>query len=185
MWITKGNTESMFGRCLNLVGGRGTIFNNKHYNGEYGRIDGGTKKPGYFTKTDKRIPFPYGVLSGDTLTYYYDNNASNADCDSIEIRYMHIDENIRKKISTVVFDSSMANCNLLTSTWAWFFNCEMLTSIVGIENLKTHYVRSMDSMFSGCSQLKSLDLSCFNTDRVVEWSKELQIRGHERNVLPL
>lgn len=43
------NSEMMFMYCFNLVGGKGTVYDENHIDGDYARIDGGPEKPGYFT----------------------------------------------------------------------------------------------------------------------------------------
>ncbi|MBB5219718.1 putative repeat protein (TIGR02543 family) [Treponema rectale] len=51
-FVTDKVTESsdMFKNCASLKGGAGTVFDEYHIDKKYARIDGGTKKPGYFTK---------------------------------------------------------------------------------------------------------------------------------------
>ncbi|MBO4673783.1 MAG: BspA family leucine-rich repeat surface protein [Bacteroidaceae bacterium] len=43
------NKEDMFGGCTNLVGGKGTVYDWNHSDGEYARIDEGSNNPGYLT----------------------------------------------------------------------------------------------------------------------------------------
>lgn len=43
------NSESMFYRCVELIGGKGTTFNNTKVDKEYARIDNPPDEPGYFT----------------------------------------------------------------------------------------------------------------------------------------
>ena len=68
-------------------------------------------------------------------------------------------------IPRVVFDASFANARP-TTCYAWFNNFTNLTQIEGIENLNTEKVTDMNSMFSGCICLKSLDVTNFNTANV-------------------
>jgi surface protein len=51
-WNTKAVTssESMFTNSNNLIGGKGTTYNQGKNDKEYARIDGGENYPGYFTK---------------------------------------------------------------------------------------------------------------------------------------
>ncbi|MBR4464218.1 MAG: BspA family leucine-rich repeat surface protein, partial [Treponema sp.] len=44
------DSSNMFKNCTSLKGGAGTVYDKKHIDSEYARIDGGTEKPGYFTK---------------------------------------------------------------------------------------------------------------------------------------
>ena len=50
-WTTENVTESgeMFEKSPNLVGGRGTTYDENHIGIEYAHIDGGTSNPGYLT----------------------------------------------------------------------------------------------------------------------------------------
>ncbi len=50
-WTTDNVTfsEKMFNECSNLVGGKGTVYNESMINATYARIDGGEDAPGYFT----------------------------------------------------------------------------------------------------------------------------------------
>ncbi len=43
-------SSKMFANCTSLKGGAGTVYDENHIDKEYARIDGGTEKPGYFTK---------------------------------------------------------------------------------------------------------------------------------------
>lgn len=51
-FVTDKVTDSsgMFNNCTSLKGGAGTVYDENHIQKEYARIDGGTEKPGYFTK---------------------------------------------------------------------------------------------------------------------------------------
>ena len=69
-------------------------------------------------------------------------------------------------ITKAVFDASFANARP-TSCVEWFLNFGNLKQIEGIENLNTTNVTEMASMFYGCSQLTSLDVTHFNTANVV------------------
>ena len=127
-------------------------------------------------------PEPYAVLSDDNtvLTFYYDGNkASRNGMDVGSFYWVEANGNwvinsgwydCRESITTVVFDGSFANCTSLTSTAYWFIDCNNLTTITGIENLKTDNVTSMQCMFQICSSLTSLDVSGFKTDNVTDMS---------------
>ncbi len=75
------------------------------------------------------------------------------------------DEN-REEVKRVVFSQSFRQVSNITSTAVWFFLMKNLTSITGLENLRTGNVTNMDGMFSFCKSLTSLDLSNFNTSKV-------------------
>ena len=44
------NSIAMFSNCTKLVGGRGTTYHSAYTDKTYARIDGGTSRPGYFTR---------------------------------------------------------------------------------------------------------------------------------------
>ena len=117
-------------------------------------------------------PEPYAVLSdNDTkLTFFYDDQKDARGGLSVGPFSGYPDYqswfNYRESIISVVFDTSFANCSTLSSTAYWFSGCMNLTSIEGIDNLKTDNVTSMYEMFDGCSSLTSLDVSGFKTDNV-------------------
>ena len=50
-WSTSNVTESseMFAGCTSLVGGKGTVYDEKHVDATYARIDRGPSSPGYLT----------------------------------------------------------------------------------------------------------------------------------------
>ena len=68
-------------------------------------------------------------------------------------------------ITKVVFDASFAKARPTTCCY-WFYGCENLTEIEGIENLNTENVTDMGFMFGFCSGLTSLDVSNFDTKNV-------------------
>ena len=116
-------------------------------------------------------PEPYAVLSDENtkLTFYYDkhkeqNNGMDVNFTDNTLRGWNSSASY---ITEVVFDPSFANCTTLTSTAWLFWSMGNLTTITGIENLKTDNVTNMHMMFNGCSKLTSLDVSGFKTDNVV------------------
>ena len=122
---------------------------------------------------------PYAVLSDDNtvLTFYYDGNKAERNGMDVETPGpAEINELLfpswyqyHEAITTVVFDDSFANCTWLTSTAYWFYQCSNLTTIIGIENLKT-VMMTMSAMFYGCSNLTNLDMSGFKFDCVEDIS---------------
>ena len=72
-------------------------------------------------------------------------------------------------VTKAVFDASFANARP-TSCYSWFCDFGNLKQIEGIENLNTTNVTEMASMFYGCSQLTSLDVTNFNTANVLAMS---------------
>ena len=69
----------------------------------------------------------------------------------------------------MVFDASFANARL-TNCYAWFYGCNNLTTIEGIEYLNTENVTNMGGMFYNCCALTSLNLTSFNTANVESMS---------------
>ena len=113
----------------------------------------------------------YAVLSTDktTLTFYYDSQkasrsgtkyALNSGTNHPEWRTSE-----RTSIKKVVFNSSFATY-YPTSCYEWFETFNSLTTITGLQYLKTDLVANMAYMFSGCKLLKTLDLSTFKTNNV-------------------
>ena len=119
-------------------------------------------------------PEPYAVLNDNNtlLTFYYDEKKGERN--GMGVGPFQLADNMvtsdwydhRESITDVVFDASFANCTTLTSTAFWFYECDNLTTVTDISNLKTDNVTSMAYMFYGCSSLTSLDVSGFNTENV-------------------
>lgn len=70
-------------------------------------------------------------------------------------------------IVNVIVDGSCANYDG-TALQYLFWKFPNLTTITGLTNLNTNSVESMRSMFEGCPELTSLDLSSFNTSNVTD-----------------
>ena len=121
-------------------------------------------KGGYF----KDGPKPYAVLSWDktTLTFYCDTESTSR---IGSIYDMNTGNNVprwynsRTNVTTVVFDPSFANARP-SSCFSWFA-MPHLNSITGLEYLNTSAVTDMEQMFTGCP-LESIDVSHFNTANV-------------------
>ena len=116
---------------------------------------------------------PYAVLSDNNtvLTFYYDDQKAARNGMSVGPFDQASDRgwaDACPTIVSVVFHSSFADCTTLTSTFCWFRECSNLTSITGIENLKTDNVTNMRDMFQGCSSLTAVDVSGFNTENVTD-----------------
>ena len=169
------SSANMFSGCKSLSGA--IIFNNNITD-----IAGASPTGGYFTATGEAILRPYAVLSDDKtkLTFYYDTNKKSRNGMGIgpftrDLKNHQFEVNSgwyeqRNNITTVSFDKSFANCTDLASTAYWFYDCGLLTTINGIENLNTANVTYMNSMFCGCKGLTSLDVSNFNTANVTDMS---------------
>ena len=79
-------------------------------------------------------------------------------------------ESVAQNITAVEFDASMANDTTITSTAYWFYGCQELRSITGMENLRTQSVTDMKYMFYGCNELEQVDVSGFNTAKATDMS---------------
>ena len=122
-------------------------------------------KSGYFKDVE---PEPYAVLDGTTLTFYYDKLSAERTGTSYALNTG--DNNPewysnRTSVTNVVFDSSFADARP-ENCYGWFRDMTNLTSVTGIEYLKTSNVTSMAYMFSNCYRLTSLDVSGFDTGDV-------------------
>jgi surface protein len=168
--INPDSLDMVFKRCENLVGGKGTMYDESRYeysdtDGAYARIDGSSGKPGYMTDINTRSA--YAVLSDENtvMTLYYDGLKGVRGGINIGDWY-----SFTTSVRSVVFDESFASYTSLTSTSCWFSGFNYLESITGIEHLKTDNVTNMNQMFRGCSSLTNLDVSRFNTANVVDMS---------------
>ena len=70
----------------------------------------------------------------------------------------------RADIQTVTFAEPVRPL----STNLWFYGCENLTEIRGLENLDLSAVTNMSQMFARCTSLKTLDLSALDTKNVTD-----------------
>lgn len=173
-WVTASVVDGRgaFYICYKLVGGAGTIYDENHVDYTYAHIDGGSSNPGYFT--DKNAPVvpdsePYVVLDSTTMTFYYDTEMNSRQGMPIVAGGATVTwGNYAGGITNVVFTSSFAEY-LPVSTASWFSGFKSLTTITGIENLKTDSVKSMRSMFQGCASLIHIDMSQFNTSKVEDY----------------
>ena len=121
---------------------------------------------GWTLKITPIVPEPYAVLADNTLTFYYDDQKTARGGIDINNSYINIGSNSPYyTITTAVIDDSFADYRP-TSTAYWFMDCSLLTSIIGMENIRTDNVIDMSGMFAYCSSLTSLDVSHFNTENV-------------------
>ena len=67
----------------------------------------------------------------------------------------------------VVFDATFRDFRP-TTTEMWFYRCEALKQMEGLEYLNTSEVKDMCGMFLGCAALTSIDLKNFNTQNVTD-----------------
>lgn len=115
---------------------------------------------------------PYVVYNDFTLTFYCDDLRSKRSGTIYSLNEGEaepewvLDDNNRN-VEKVVFDASFAKARP-TSTFQWFFYCDYLTEIKGMENLNTSEVKTMRAMFASCKHLKSVDVSYFDTKAVLD-----------------
>lgn len=103
-----------------------------------------------------------------TLTLYYDKNEQASDKEIYDTPLWPISE--RRAIQTVVFNESFKDARP-KSCYTWFWHFEGLTRIEHLDYLNTSEVEVMQSMFSFCTSLETLDLSSFNTEKVTNMSE--------------
>ena len=115
-----------------------------------------------------------------TLTFYYDALRSTRTGTTWEIMEYSSENKIYpawagtwdwadKTTTRVVFDASFRDFRP-TTTATWFFRCNALKQIEGLEYLNTSEVKDMSSMFYDCQALTSIDLKHFNTKNVTDMS---------------
>jgi surface protein len=164
-------SSTMFYNCTKLEGSEGTKYESSKADKSYARPDGGTSKPGYFTKP-KEV---YTLWDGtSTLTYYYDNQRESRsgktevyDPSSGENRF----NGYNGAVKTVVLDESMKDFKPTSLSYMFSgkaYSLYSLEQINGMEYLNTATAKDMFSMFEGCESLKSIDLSHFNTEWVTD-----------------
>ena len=153
--------DNMFNNCTYLYGA--IPFDKNKTNSDYANANG------YFTIFDGTYIYAAFDSANGVLTFKCDGDRPD-DAYSLNYGnklgpgwYRRINKDIRK----VVFDPSFAKVKPV-SCYRWFYECENLTEIEGIENLNTEEVTDMASMFNGCGSLTSLDVSRFNTDNVTD-----------------
>ena len=113
-------------------------------------------------------PELYVVVSGTTLTMYYDGQCYSRGGGINYQNMWNVNVNDLKQVTKVVIDQSVASARP-TSTVNWFYYWfENLTTIEGIEYLNTSEVEDMSNMFNGCKKLKAIDVSHFNTSKCTD-----------------
>ena len=125
-------------------------------------------RSGYFHEAAK----PYAVLSGSTLTFYYDFNERNMTGTGTVYHLRTGSSNTtpewydnRTSVTKVVFHSSFADARP-ENCYCWFSGMTNLSEIEGMAYFNTSSVQQMASMFYNCSSLTSIDLSDFDTSNV-------------------
>ena len=156
--------------CENLIGGKGTKYDEDHIDATYAIIDGKDGKPGYLTSPSQCTPYAELTDEGKTLVFrlsigYEPTFEGNIMPLNEDDNYPAWYDEYDSKITTVVFDPMFRHARPKTC-YCWFSRCFCLDEIKGIEYLNTSEVETMNYMFDYCALLKSLDLSSFNTKEV-------------------
>lgn len=128
-----------------------------------GKTYSGTKRV-FTTEEDTREAYYVWDGANMNATYYYDRNRESRGGTTISSE--HVVNRINFAIQTVTFDSSFFEYHPQIFT---FGNCSKLREINNLIYLNTDNISDMCDMFSGCSSLKSLDLSNFNTSKVTRF----------------
>ena len=127
-------------------------------------------KNGYFLNGGSLRP--WAKYDGGVLTFYYgykpELGTDEYEMNTGSNRPKWID-NHKADITKVVFDKSFADARP-TTCYRWFYDCDNLATIEGLEYLNTSEVKSMSWMFAFCSSLTTLDLSHFDTQKVTDMS---------------
>ncbi len=184
--VTSG--EGIFVDCKNLVGGKGTWYDDSYYyevftDINFAQIDS-PSSPGYLSDINDKATLEalgaakaYAVFDAATGTLTFkcgdmptgDNvfDVSNTPDYVYDFKSAMWDNS---KVKKVVFDPSFAYA-LPRSTAYWFFDYDgnpNLTEITGLQYLNTSSVTNMSWMFYGLTSLKSLDVSHFDTHNVTK-----------------
>ena len=142
---------------------------------------------GYFTKKAPSGPTAYAIWCQGNKTLYFDYTTTSITAGSTydgqtvtsvwsgddvltsQERLFPYWIDINELVVKVVFKKSFSQAEVL-KTLFWFYNCQALKSIDGLNFLNTSKVNNMGGMFSGCSSLASLDVSNFDTSNVISMS---------------
>ena len=168
--VTNENGWGIFYECRNLVGSMDTEWIDggwPNWGVQYAHIDGGPSNPGYLSQVPTE---PYVVLFNKTLTFYSDGKSGEKEGKVYSLPEPdEVPEYSYQTITKAVFDPSFATARP-TSTNSWFYACNNMVEIEGLEYLNTSRVTDMKGMFAGCKSLTMLDLTHFNTQKVTDMS---------------
>ena len=129
--------------------------------------------------TNKTLQNAYAVLSGTTLTFYFDNNQDSRSGTIYDIRNWLTPTGYEegtagavaavKNVTKAVFDSSFSSYTF-TAGDNWFHGFNNLTAIEGMENFNVSQATNLSWMFAGCSSLTSLDLNSWDTSKAYHFN---------------
>ncbi len=132
-------------------------------------------------KAQEKEAYVVQSIDETTLTFFYDDKIDTREGTIFPIDETQSDEEggygypvwagTLKEANTLVkkakFDASFKDY-LPTSIGSWFYNCQALETIEGLENLNTSNVQYAFSMFVNCVSLKVLDLSSWDMSKVTD-----------------
>lgn len=75
--------------------------------------------------------------------------------------------------------TNLKNTNKIKDMNNLFYNCLNLKNIIGLKNLKTDNCENMSWMFYFCSNLKDINVSNFNTEKVIDMKNMFKSTGIE------
>lgn len=75
--------------------------------------------------------------------------------------------------------TNLKNTNKIKNMKDLFSYCSNLKNIIGLENLKTDSCENMSNMFFFCSNLKNINVSNFNTEKVINMINMFELTGIE------
>ncbi|MBO4250469.1 MAG: BspA family leucine-rich repeat surface protein [Paludibacteraceae bacterium] len=113
----------------------------------------------------------YAVVNGDQteMTLYYDGNRASRKGVTDWSEYNNAKSSNTARVQRIVLDASMKDARP-TSTASWFQFFSYLERIDHLDYLNTSEVTDMSYMFSGCSALRQVDVSGFQTGKVEKMS---------------
>ena len=169
--------DMVFKLGSSIVTDNGTKWKSSNDSAAYARIDGGASAPGYFSV--KQPAVAVYSLNGRRLSFYCDG----LDHSNEGVVYSVLDTEDAplvprfdtqfptwvsnySVVTQVVFDASFAAYRPLNCA-GWFYGFSEVESFEGLENLNTSGASSMAHMFNGCSKVKELDLSGFDTGHTI------------------
>ena len=147
--------DNMFTGCTKLVGD--IVYDENKVDKTYAKFEGGYLSDRLYTR-------PWVKYADGTLSFKY-GYKKTLDANMNEYQITGSWQSHSSEVTRVVSDKSFASARPTDCT-NWFKRFRKLTTIEGIENLNTSNTVFMTSMFEGCSQLTSLDLSAFDTQNV-------------------
>ena len=132
---------------------------------------------GSTTEEETGLENIYVSLNGNTLSFYNSEEVAKANADNEGHYYGNIKRGFlgegsipwyqdKESIEKVVIVDEIMPIN----TQYYFYNLSSLQTIENLEKMNTSKTNSMMSMFLGCSNLTSIDVSNFNTSNVTNMS---------------